>query len=158
MLEQHKVEDMDSLLKEFEDANSKGWEGLVIHKNVGYKGIKTDVVLKMKKFDDAEYQILDVETGPFTYYYDSLDNQGRPIKKRRVEDMVTNLIIEHKGFRVSVGSGYTIEDRKKWFKNPKLIIGKWATVKYFEETTNKAGNISLRFPTIKTIYKEKRDL
>lgn len=158
MLEQHKVEDMDSLLKEFEDANSKGWEGLVIHKNAGYKGIKTDVVLKMKKFDDAEYQILDVETGPFTYYYDSLDNQGRPIKKRRVEDMVTNLIIEHKGFRVSVGSGYTIEDRKKWFKNPKLIIGKWATVKYFEETTNKLGNISLRFPTIKTIYKEKRDL
>lgn len=35
MLEQHKVEDMDSLLKEFEDANSKRWEGLVIHKMLG---------------------------------------------------------------------------------------------------------------------------
>ena len=158
MLEQTKVESMDELMKDFEEANNKGWEGLVIHKNVGYVGIKTNVVLKIKSFSDAEYQILDVETGPFTYYFDSLDNQGKPIKKGKVEDMVTNLIIEHKGFRVSVGSGYTIEDRKKWFKNPKLIIGKWATIKYFEETTNKLGNISLRFPTVKTFYDKKRDI
>lgn len=158
MLEQTKVESMDELMKDFEEANNKGWEGLVIHKNVGYVGIKTNVVLKIKSFSDAEYQILGVETGPFTYYFDSLDNQGKPIKKRKVENMVTNLIIEHKGFRVSVGSGYTIEDRKKWFKNPKLIIGKWATIKYFEETTNKLGNISLRFPTVKTFYDKKRDI
>lgn len=158
MLEQNPVKSKEQLEAEFEKANERGWEGLVIHKNVGYIGVETNVVLKMKEFSDAEYEILNVETGPFTYYFSSLDNRGNEIKKRKVEEMVTNLIINHKGTRVGVGSGYTIEDRKKWFKNPKLIIGKIATVKYFEETCNKRGEYSLRFPTVKTLYDKKRDI
>lgn len=158
VLEQHVVKDKEELMEEFEKSVEKGWEGIVIHKDVGYLGRKCTNLLKLKKFEDAEYQIKGVEVGPFTYYYDSKDNQGNMIKKRRVDDMVTSLIIEHKGCRVSVGSGYTIQQRREWYDNPNKIIGKWATVKYFEETRNKKGEYSLRFPTIKCLYDKERDI
>ena len=71
--------------------------------------------------------------------------------------MLKNVVIEHKGFKVDVGSGFSQEQRRHYFKNPEEIIGKTITVQYFEETKNQDGGISLRFPVIKGIYNNKRD-
>lgn len=127
-----------------------GWEGLILRKDVVYKGKRTDELLKVKKFFDDEYKVLDVLTGPFAYTI--------PGKGQTSEEMLTAVIIEHKGQKVQVGSGWSIDERKKYYKNPKSIIGKEITVQYFEETLNDQGTISLRFPTLKAIHGVKRDV
>ena len=50
------------------------------------------------------------------------------------EEMLSNIIIEHKGNDVGVGSGFTIEERKLFFNNPEQLVGKTVTIQYFEES------------------------
>ena len=71
--------------------------------------------------------------------------------------MLKNIIIEHKGCKVQVGSGFSQEQRRYYYHNPNEIIGKTVTVQYFEETENQDGGYSLRFPVIKGIYETGRD-
>ena len=72
--------------------------------------------------------------------------------------MLKNVIIEHKGNRVQVGSGFNHEQRRHYFQNPNQILGKQIKVQYFEETTNMNGTHSLRFPVIKAVYETPRDI
>ena len=62
------------------------------------------------------------------------------------------MIIEHKGNIVSVGSGFSLEERSRYYENPKLIIGKEITVQYFEKSKDKQGIESLRFPVVKHVF------
>jgi DNA ligase-1 len=57
---------------------------------------------------------------------------------------------------VRVGSGFTIEQRQDFHKNPNKILGKIITVQYFQESQNQDGGISLRFPTFKILHGEAR--
>ena len=41
---------------------------------------------------------------------------------------------------------------------PQDIVGKIVTIKYFEETRNKNGSYSLRFPVVKTVHGAKREV
>jgi DNA ligase-1 len=59
---------------------------------------------------------------------------------------------------VSVGSGFTLDERYEFYKDPKKSIGKVILVSYFEETSNDKGTISLRFPTFKYLYGNKREV
>ena len=138
--------------KVFEDLMTQskegGWEGLMLRKNTTYKGKRSDEVLKVKAFKDAEYIVLDVES----------DIQRVIVEGAEVSElMLKNIIIEHKGNRVQVGSGFNHEQRRHYFNNPNDIIGKQVTIQYFEETTNQNGTNSLRFPVIKAVYETKRD-
>ena len=131
-----------------------GWEGFMIRKDIIYNTYtsrdgRTKELLKIKKFDDAEYVVEGVETGTMTT---SLPGEGL-----KTFEGVTALLITHKGNRVHVGAGLTRDQRISWFKDPSLIVGKTITVKYFEETTNAQGGISLRFPTLKFVYENGRD-
>jgi DNA ligase-1 len=130
------------------EASEGGWEGLIIRKDVPYEGKRTKEMLKVKKFFDAEYKVVNAVMGPIRYIKD-----GKEIE----EVMLSAITIKHKSYDVSVGSGFTMDFRKECFKDPSKIIGKTVTVCYFEETTNKQGTISLRFPTVKHIYNEGRD-
>jgi DNA ligase-1 len=130
-------------------ASKQGWEGLMIREDVGYEGKRTNSLLKVKKFHDAEYTV-----------------NNLIIERHRVIDSVTGLEteremlaaveIEHKGNIVKVGSGWSQEQRIKYFYNPEDLLGKTITVQYFEETTNKDGEHSLRFPTVKFVYENGR--
>lgn len=131
------------------EAAEKGWEGLIIRKDAPYKGKRSKDLLKCKNFSDAEYVVKKVEMGPFRYVCDGHE---------REEEMLSCVTIEHKGHEVRVGSGWTIEQRKMFHKDPKAILGKTISVQYFEETENQEGGISLRFPTVKTIYDGERDV
>ena len=124
-------------------ATDEEWEGLMLRENVGYEGKRTNSLLKFKKMQDDEYTVLDVITGPW-----------REIsKKTGLEETIQTvvaIIIDYNNTKV--GSGFSLSERKKFFKNPEKIIGKIITVQYFEKTKD-----SLRFPVYKGIHGLKRD-
>lgn len=129
----------DEMLKESKKHN---WEGLMLRKNDTYKTGRTKDLLKVKEFNDKEYVVKDIITGNFRVI------SNKTGLEETIKTM-TAVIIKNKGVDVKVGSGFSIDERKKFYDNPKLIIGKKITVQYFEETPDK----SLRFP----IYKGVRD-
>lgn len=125
------------------------WEGFMLRKDAPYKSGRSKDLLKVKKFLDAEYIIEDVITGKVSY-----NENGT-----KEYDAVTALIIDHKGTKVQVGSGLSKEQRLNWYDNPQDIIGKTATIQYFEESINKKDNsLSLRFPVLKFVYENKREV
>ena len=124
-------------------SKANGWEGLMLRKDTQYKGQRSDDILKVKQMFDDEYVVVDLEND-----YHRVIVGGQEVE----EMMLKNVIIEHKGNRVQVGSGFSHEQRRHYFENPDEILGKQITVQYFEETTNKNGIHSLRFPVIKAVY------
>ena len=137
------LEEWNKRVKEY------NWEGLMFRKDVGYEGKRTNNLLKFKQWQDAEYKVIGVEEGDAQELVD-----GKMVKIK----CVGNLIIEHKGNKVGVGTGLSLEQRKRWYRHPEEIIGKVCTIKFFEETQNQDGSWSLRFPVLKTIYEGDRDL
>lgn len=124
------------------------WEGFMLRKDEPFKTGRIKTLLKVKKFNDAEYIVKDIETAVMTTQEPGLGN----VKYEGVK----SLIIEHKGNTVNVGSGLTKEQRIEWFNDPTKIIGKTVTVKYFEETQDQTGKYSLRFPVLKAVYENGR--
>lgn len=150
VIDQIKVRDKKHLDTLFAEAQAKGWEGLILRKDVEYKGKRSFDLLKVKAFFDGEYRVIRMDVGPFQVVVNG---------KEVTEEMMTRVFISHKGNEVGVGSGFTLEERREFYKHPDRIIGKMVTVQYFEETTNqKDSSISLRFPTIKAIYDSVRDI
>ena len=125
-----------------------GWEGLMLRKNETYKGKRSNEILKVKQMHDEEYVVVDLEND-----YHRVIVDGAEVE----EEMLKNVIIEHKGNRVHVGSGFSHDQRRHYFANPNEILGKQITVQYFEESQSKSGEFSLRFPVIKAVYETARD-
>jgi len=149
LLSQIQITGIDHLSEMIADADANGYEGVMLRKNVGYEGKRSKNLLKCKKFFDAEYEVLDIE-------FDShrVIREGKEV----VIPMLANVWIEHKGYRVAVGSGWNQEQRIRYQANPEQLLGKTITVQYFEETKNQEGGISLRFPTVKHVYENGRNV
>lgn len=138
--------DLDEML---EKARVGKWEGLIARKNILYEGKRSKNMLKIKDFKDAEYVVEGIEDGDMTF---------NSVMGSETFRGVTRLIIRHKGNTVGVGSGMSKAQRQRWLAHPEEIIGKTITVKYFEETEDKDGRPSLRFPTLKYVYENGRDV
>ena len=147
VLEHYGIDDDESLSDMIDEAEYQGYEGVMLRKNTGYEGKRTKNLLKCKKFFDEEYTVKGVENSIHRIILDGLEVE---------EEMLSNVIIEHKGCDVGVGSGFNQEERRLYFKDPNRIIGKIITVQYFEETLNQDGCHSLRFPVVKHIYENGR--
>lgn len=130
-------------------AKRLGWEGLILRNNVKYEAKRTNNMLKVKKFLDAEFKVIDVEFGLKPILVDGV------MKER---DVLAAVVVEYKNNKVKVGSGFSDDQRLHYRAHPEAIIGKHITVQYFEESTNQDGGISLRFPTLKQIWETKRDI
>lgn len=117
-----------------------GWEGLMVNLSDGlYQTKRTSDILKVKEFFNADVLVKDVFEGT-----------------GELSGTLGGVIIDYKGNDVKVGSGFTLEERNTYWANPNKIIGKVVDVQYFEETNNQNdNNISLRFPTIKSIRLDK---
>lgn len=152
LLDQAIVHSWDEVDAFMAGAAARGWEGAILRRDVVYKGKRSNDIIKVKEWHDAEYQVEGVDIGPFQLV--SYDENGKSFADE--SDMVTALNIIHKGYKVSVGSGMSISERQSWYKDPTQIIGKVITVKYFEETTDQNGNLSLRFPIFKTLHGDTR--
>ena len=127
-------------------ATDNNWEGFMLRKNVGYEGKRSKNLLKVKKFFDAEYEVLGFDVDQHEVVRD-----GKSVSMT----MLSQVWIEHKNHIVKVGSGFSQEQRLEYMDGS--IVGKLITVQYFEETNNDKGGISLRFPTVKHIYENERD-
>jgi DNA ligase-1 len=149
VLGQELIKDDDHFQEWVKKAADYHWEGLMLRVNEPYKGKRSKDLLKVKKFFDDEYVVIDAEFGPFRYVKDGAECE---------ETMLSAVTIEHKNHSVRVGSGFSIDQRQKFYANPDQIIGKTITVQYFEETTNQDGGISLRFPTFKYSYGDNRSI
>lgn len=109
----------------------EGYEGTMIRMDLGaYENKRSKQLLKYKNFQDAEFLILDVTPG--------LGNRS---------DCAGRLVcqIGDKTFGCSMTG--TVEFMKEVLDNKDQIIGKYATVKYFEMTPDGIP----RFPTLKNI-------
>ena len=146
-LEQWKVKSEEHFQELAELATKNNWEGLILRKDCEYKGKRSNDLLKVKKFFDEEYIVKSIESAVHRVIVDGLEVE---------EEMLSNVVIEHKGCDVGVGSGFDQAERRMYFKNPERIIDKTITVQYFEETLNQDGCHSLRFPVVKHVYENGR--
>ncbi len=131
----------EELLVSFRKNN---WEGLIVRKNVGYKGKRSSDILKVKDMHTAEYKVLQV------YFTTMQIHDGNNYKE---QECLKSVDIQHPGKSktTNVGSGFTVEERIKFGLNPDLILGKIITVQYFSETQD-----SLRFPIFQVLHGNQR--
>ncbi|KAF9145808.1 hypothetical protein BGX30_006580 [Mortierella sp. GBA39] len=136
VLSQTKVESFEQLQKMVTQSVGRGWEGVVLRKNVGYEGKRSRNLLKFKEFQEAEFIVEEATLGTMRL----------PINGEFEErNCLTSVTVVHRGNRVGVGSGFTAEERIRFGKDPSLIVGKTITVKYFEESktySSTSGNVS----------------
>ncbi|SOV06625.1 uncharacterized protein UDID_01802 [Ustilago sp. UG-2017a] len=168
-LSQHVVSSTEHVGEMLATASQCGWEGLVLRQDVPYEGKRSSAIRKFKEWKDAEYTVQGITVAIMRL----------PINGRFEErEAMAAIQIEHKGAKVSVGSGFTPEQRVEFAKDPRKIAGKVVTVEYFDESTtmpngsarsnastegNSEGQgdkkvYSLRFPRIKQIWGEERDI
>jgi DNA ligase-1 len=145
ILSQQPVTTQQALDSMVEMSHQNEWEGLILRRDTGYKGGRSNDLYKVKQFQDAEYIV------------EGCEMTDMPIKNTESggweqHKVLGQIYISHRGHRVAVGSGLSLTDRLKVAQNPELIMGKTVCVKYFRETVSADGSVSLRFPTIKTVY------
>ncbi|ORZ27899.1 hypothetical protein BCR41DRAFT_346205 [Lobosporangium transversale] len=130
VLQQTRIKDFEQLEAMVVKGMKRGWEGVILRKDVGYEGKRSRNLLKIKQFQDAEFIVQDAMLGSMRLavngQFEELDN------------VLTNVVILHRGNRVRVGSGFSAEERIRYGKDPSLIVGKTITVKYFEESKTQA--------------------
>lgn len=73
----------------------------------------------------------------------------------KYKGMLGGVYVEYKGNKVGVGSGWNDEQRQKYWDNPNEILGKTIEIAYQAETKNKQGGLSLSFPVVKQVRKDK---
>jgi DNA ligase-1 len=150
VVRQTTIADEAHYIEMMNQADQNGWEGLILRKaDTVYEGKRSKNMLKCKSFKDAEYKVIDLEFGPFRMIENGLEV---------TKEVLSNVVIEHKGNRVSVGSGFSISEREYFKTNPDELLNKIITVKYFQETQNQLGSWSLRFPTVKVIHGNVREV
>ena len=107
----------------------QGQEGIMINLcESPYETKRVNHLLKVKEFYTLDLRVIDKKEG-------TNRNKGK----------LGALVVDYKGFEVSVGSGYTDTLREELW-NDEDIIGRVIEISYFEETCDKEGNLSLRFP------------
>lgn len=128
----------DIVKQELDKQISLEHEGVMVNlADAPYEGKRTKNILKVKAMQDCDLKIIGFEEG-------TGKNKGT----------LGAVIVDYKGFKVKVGSGFTDQDRDYFWANQKELLGRVITVQYFEETTNKKDNsLSLRFP----VYLELRE-
>ena len=105
-------------------------EGLMINLNVPYFRKRHRGILKVKRFYTADLEITDVRCGDGKY-----------------KDVLGAFVVKFKDNEVSVGSGFSDEQRQYYWEHKDELIGKICEVKYKEISCDKkTGLESLQFP------------
>lgn len=113
------------------------WEGFMLRKNTDWEGKRTNHLLKFKFMNDEEFTVIHLENGPFRII-DQETNLEKTI------ECLSSVTIDYNDTKI--GSGFSLDERIRYYYQPELLLGKRITVKYFEKTKK-----SLRFPTFKCI-------
>ena len=110
-------------------------EGLMYIKNNQWKNKRHSGILKVKKFMNADCEIIGYEEGT-----------------GRLEGKLGAFVIDYKGNKVNVGSGYTDDERIEFWQHRDYYIGRILQVKFKEESKDKkTGLVSIQFPIYQCI-------
>lgn len=120
------------------EANEKGWEGLMLNKNTVWKNKRNNGILKVKSFKHADILCTGVVEGDGKY-----------------KGTLGLIKCDYKGYELGVGSGFTDSQRNFFWNNPDEIVGKIVQIKYKGETQNKNGGISVQFPIFEIVRADK---
>lgn len=132
------VEEIDKWLNV---AVSKNWEGLMLNKNVPYEFKRTTNLIKIKKFLTIDLPIVEV-----------LEGDGR------LQGTLGAFVVKYGDNTVKVGSGFTDDERKKYWALRELLIGKIVEIKFKEfSEDSKTGKQSLQFPTYVCLRTDKTE-
>lgn len=132
------IRKIDELL---EDADRRGWEGLMLNKDVPYYCKRHTGLVKIKTFKFSDLKIVGYEEGSGKY-----------------TGMLGAIIVEYKGNTINVGSGFTDEQRTEYWENRDWLVGKIAEIKYKDESSDKkTGAKSLQFPIFCRLRFEKTE-
>ena len=90
-------------------------------------------------------------------YNESLDLKVVDILEgtNKYKGMMGALVVDYKGYRVGVGSGFSDEERQRFWDNPEEIIGKTIEVDTFGESKDQLGNVSLNCPIFRGVRYDK---
>ena len=122
------------------EANEKGWEGLMLNKNTVWKNKRNNGILKVKSFKHADILCTDIVEGDGKY-----------------KGTLGLIKCDYKGYELGVGSGFTDSQRNFFWNNPNEIVGKIVQIKYKGETQNKNGGISVQFPIFEVVRTDKTE-
>lgn len=122
------------------EANEKGWEGLMLNKNTLWKNKRNNGILKVKSFKHADILCTGVVEGDGKY-----------------KGTLGLIKCDYKGYELGVGSGFTDSQRNFFWNNPDEIVGKIVQIKYKGETQNKNGGISVQFPIFEIVRTDKTE-
>lgn len=137
----YKGSEYDRIDQCLEYADSQGWEGLMLNKDVPYYCKRHTGLVKIKTFKFSDLKIVGYEEGSGKY-----------------TGVLGAVIVEYKGNKVNVGSGFTDEQRIEYWAGRDWLIGKIAEIKYKEETKSKdTGLKSLQFPIFQKLRLEKTE-
>ena len=127
----YKGTDTSKVTEILDEQVAKGEEGIMINIwDAPYEFKRTNNLLKVKKFQDTEVEIIGFEEGT-----------------NKLAGTLGAFVCKYKDNEVRVGSGLTDEDRAYFWANRDKFLGKFITVKYFETSIDsKTGLESLRFP------------
>ena len=129
--------DEDILMTHLKQVEVLGGEGLMINLMEGtYECKRTKKLLKVKTFKDADVLVTNVVEGT-----------GKNLGKLGAVEV--KFLHNGKEMYCECGSGFTDEERLKYWEHPELIMDKVVELKYFEVTQNDKDKTkySLRFPT-----------
>ena len=116
------------------EQTSNGEEGIMINMaDAPYECKRTKNLIKVKQFADADVLITDV-----------IEGDGR--NKGKLGAIEIEFEWEGSKYRCNVGSGFSDDDRELYWNNKELLLGKIATIQYFEITKNDNGGYGMRFP------------
>ena len=133
------TEQISEILHEVEQ---QGQEGLMLNTLTGLYsfGKRSNDLLKVKTFNTCDIFCTGVEEGTGKY-----------------AGTLGAILCDYKGYKLKVGSGLTEEQRQYFWDHPSKIINKIVEIKYFEESSDKDGNLSLRFPVFIQVRDDKDD-
>ena len=121
-----------------EEIWSDGGEGIMLNTVSGpYEIKRSKHLLKVKHTEEHVLEVVGMIEGTGKY-----------------EDALGAIVVNYKGNKVGVGSGFTDAERRAIWDNPTIYIGRMVEVETFGESINAQGYVSLNCPIYKRFVGE----
>jgi DNA ligase-1 len=121
-----------------EEIWGRGGEGVMLNTATGlYELKRSKQLLKVKHTEEFTLKVIGVTEG-----------------FGKFEDTLGALVVDYKGNKVGVGSGFTDAQRKQIWDNPDDYLDRYIEVESFGESKDMLGNVSINCPIFKRFVGE----